>query len=450
MRKWYKKRGGYVKLPRVPWIKRPTWYRQPPRRYDPYKPRPWHLPIPEETLPPLPEWAQKEIEKSKVKSAIGKKHRIKRVTTIPMTPDQKKLLETTKPKKSRVKKVQSPKGASSWNKKKFTQLESQKQEQTGQEMPRLRQKYRVRTPRAVFRGRRPRVPLRRNLRVKRPVRRKSMITVKPMGVGTTVSSYREPVRYRNFRRKVMLLSPKQRQLFTDGVRLEWDYKKQGIVSLPYQTRSDILTWVNNIPSYNDSTVAYLRNVTSQLVISNQSNANCFVYIYNYICKRDCAQTIIQEIDAGLLDIFTGTSVTSETYGVTPGLASVTTNLFYRIPKCTRIELGAGRTHIHNQTFEYNKMWNNQLYPESTSQHYGGWTKGALIICKGEPVNDVSVKTRVVPSSGAIDIVRRDVITYYYGEPKTQKLEYTSGFYTGSITENIMEAETDQASTVEKA
>lgn len=452
MRKWYKKRGGYVYLPRIPWIKRPTWYRQPPRRYDPYKPRPWHLPIIEEPLPPLPEWAQKEIEKSKVKSAIGKKHRIKRVTTIPMTPDQKKLLETTKPKKSRKKRVQSPKGALPTRNPRTTQLESQEQttqQEIGQEMPRVRQKYRVRTPRAVFRGRRPRTVLRRNLRPRRPKNR-MMQSVKPTGAGSTYSYYREPVRYRNFRRKMMLLSPKQRQFFTQGERCEWVYRNQGIINFVYQDRGDILTWMNNIPSFGDATVAFLRNMNSELTFSNQSNANCFIYIYNYQFKRDCNQSMEELIDAGLNDVFTGVKPTSQTYGITPSLASTTTKLFFRITKVTKIELGAGRSHVHNQQFEWNKMWNNQLYPEVNLNNYGGWTKGAYIIMKGEPVNDITDKTKVVPSSGAVDIVRRDVLTYYYAEPKAQTLEYIVGLPTGDITENIMESATDQASALEKA
>jgi len=370
------------------------------------------------------------------------------VTTVPLTSDQKKLLEVTKPKSSRNKRVQSPKGAQPWNKKKFTQLESQQNEITrdnGQDMPRVR--YRKRTVRAVFRGRRPRVPLRRNLRPRRPKR--TMMRVKPMGTGTTRSFYKQPVRYKSFRRKIMTLSPRQTQMYTTGQRVTWSYREQGYYEFMMATKPDMLTILNNIPSFSDLTTMFVKNCIVERYISNQSNANAYIKIYEIEYKRSTQTSPSGLINAGLTDLAAGATVT--TYGVTPNMGWPAWNPFIRIKRMYNVELGAGRTHKHVSAYEFNKEWNQEIYAESAStDNLSGWTRGVFILAHGEPVNDVTTKTKVVPSSGAIDLVTKQVWNYYYGTPSKPALEYFTNLPTGTITENIMEADTDAPSVVEVA
>jgi len=325
-------------------------------------------------------------------------------------------------------------------------------------MPRLRRRYRVRTPRAVFRGRRPRVPLRRNLRPRRKSGMRSM-SVKPIGTGTTMSVYRERAKYRSFRSRVAKLSPRQQQLETIGTRTEWNYSKQGRANFSTMTKQQLLTITNNIPGYSDSTRWFLKDGYDEFFISNQSNANAYIRIYHYWVRRDIDVSITALMDRGLSDIATGsgTTPTADDYGVSPSMSSLTVSPFFRLAKQYFVELAAGRTHKHTARYVWNKEYNQEIYRESlgttvtTDQaKLAGWTRVVLMLMHGEPVNDASDDNIVVPSSGAIDIVRRRVINYYYGEPVSPGIEFINSLATTNVTENIMEAATDQASTVEKA
>ena len=111
MRKWYKRRGGFIYLPRIPWGQRPKWYRK-IKRFDPYEQPEFHVP------PEVPwQWTPREktmeriMEEQAKNDSIPGKYRVRKVTTVPLTSDQKKLLEVTKPKSDRRKKEQAPKGA---------------------------------------------------------------------------------------------------------------------------------------------------------------------------------------------------------------------------------------------------------------------------------------------------------------------------------------------------
>lgn len=458
MRKWYNKRGGYVYLPRVPWIKRPTWYTQPPKTYDPYKPRPWHLPIPIDELPST-EKAEELLERARVKESISRKHRVKRITTVPLTPDQKKLLEISEPERSRKKQVQSPKAVRPTRNRRTTQIESPKQENNniGEEMPRAKRKYRVRVPRAVYRGRISRTVLRRNLRPRRRMMKSTR--VRPMGSGTTFSIYRERAKYRSFRRRVMTLSPRQQIVSTNGSRTEWSYSQQGRANFTVCNKPQMLDITNNISGFNDTTRLFLKNGTDEFMLSNQSNANAYIRIYHFWCRRDTDSNISTLMDRALADIAlaSGTTPTVDSYGTTPFMASSTVAPFFKFIKSYYIELGAGRSHRHFCKYSWNKEWNQQIYTESlgstvagTQSKLAGWTKVVFMLMHGEPVNDVNDKTKVVPSSGAVDIVRKLTLNYYYGQPTNPTLEYVTSFVTTGVTENIMEADTDQASVVEKA
>lgn len=461
MRRWYKKRGGYVKLPRIPWGQRPSWYVKPRPRTTPiFRPPSYTKYVNTEAYNELLDKIEENKYKEFTKNSIKRKHGVKRVVTVPLTPDQKKLLEVTTPKSLRKKKVQSSKDASSWNKKKFTQLESQSQEtnQTGEDMPRLRQRYRIRTPKGVFRGKRPRTVLRRNLR---PRRRKmsSMVRVKPMGSGTTFSYYKERSKYRSFRKRVAVLSPRQMQVTTVGSRIEWTYSKQGRANFNLMHKQDINTIVNNIPGYNDATRFFLKDATDEYYMSNQSNANAYIRIYHFWVRRDVDTTISALMDRAMSDINIsgGTLATTDNYGITPFMASPVIAPFFKFVKSYLIELGAGRSHRHYCKYSWNKEWNQEIYAEglgSTAQDVqsklAGWSRCVFMLMHGEPVNDVTTKNTVVPSGGAIDIVRKTITNYYYGEPTKPLMEFLTSLPTTGVTENVMEAETDQASTVERA
>jgi len=261
-----------------------------------------------------------------------------------------------------------------------------------------------------------------------------------MGQGTTFSVYRERKR-KSFRSRVMRLAPLQSQLFTDGYRLINNYSEQSTKIFKMLDYSDISTTINNITGYGDATKIFYESGSHELFISNQALTNAFIRIYHFVYRRDSAKTPGTLITNGLADIYTGTAPTVTTYGVTPTM-SPAFNAYIKIKRTYFIELGAGRTHMHKAYYQWNKEFNNEITAEgagtTSDQAYAGWTKGMLLVLHGEPVNDVETKDKVVPSSGAIDIVFRERINYRYADPIQNKLEYITNLASTGVTENVMD------------
>lgn len=403
MRKWYRRRGGWIpRVPRTPWIKRRGPLALPPVPVQP----------PVRTIPiPMP----KPTPVGRGRGTIQERE--------------------TAPKTEYV---------------------------TGPTVrPQTQTKMRTKTRRWVP----PKIRLRRDPwqtfpgRPQKRKRKGKQVRVKPMGTGTSFSSYRERAKYRSFRSRVAKLSPRQQQLETDGVRTTWDYSKQGRTNFSVMSKQHLLSITNNIPGYSDSTRWFLKDGYDEFFMSNQSNANCYIRIYHYYVRRDIDISITALMDRGLSDIVTGTGTTptADNYGVTPSMSAVTVSPFFRLAKSYFVELAAGRTHKHTCKYVWNKEYNQEIYRESlgstvsTEQSkLAGWTRVILFLMHGEPVNDISDKSKVVPSSGAIDIVRKRYVNYYYGEPVSPGIEYINNLPLTGVTENVMESATDEASAVEKA
>nr|QXP07683.1 MAG: putative capsid protein [Arizlama virus] len=384
-KKFYKKRGGFIS--RVPWIKR--------------KPRmvPWEPPVPMQVPIRRPGPMQLPIP------VIPSQGRKTNIVTETETKPEPKPKPKTKPMARVLKKRRG-----------FTPL--------------------VRTIRRYLPTlKRPTFGRKRNAA--------SMVKVKPMGQGTTFSKYKER-RRKSFKRAVMRLAPLQSQLYTRGHRVTNNYSEQGTVTIKMLDYFDMLSIVNNIPSYSDATKFFMESGSHELFISNQALTNCYIRLYHFVYRRDTVKNPAALLTSGLQDIYTGTAPTVNTYGITP-TQSPAFNAFIKIKRVYFIELGAGRTHLHRANYQFNKEWNNEILAEGSSSSddmsYGGWTKGIFLLMHGEPVNDITTKTKVVPSSGAIDIVQRERINYRYADPTVPMIEYSSALDLSGITENVMDPAT---------
>jgi len=428
MRKWYKKRGGYVKLPRIPWTKRPSWYRKPPVRFNPYKPKPWHLPMPNNEPPPMPEWAQKKLEKSKVKSAIKKKHRVKRVTTIAMSSDQKKLLEMTKPKQSRKKNVQSPKGARPTRERRTTQLESQKQNNSKQisadKMPRRKRRMTKR----MFRAKRPVTRLKRWLRPLRKRTKARMPMIQSGGRGATFSSFYSKKKFKKNKRKYVLSTyPWNKRVEVKSFKVTSTFGSQAVFGdskLEWLTLSDMANLASMLTTANKTATFLVESVKAEIMISNMSKATVYVDIYEYSYRKDSDNDISNLFTNGLQDAYGSTAVDRSTLFMTPFMSPRLTSAI-KIDSVKRIELSQGASHIHKSVRKINRIWNEEDRYFSSSERIADWTTGTMFIQRGEPVNSKTTTTDVSTSSTACDYIVKEETTMKFAEPLIKQLIYSN-------------------------
>lgn len=455
MRKWYKKRGGYVKLPRIPWGQRPSWYVKPRPRTTPiFRPPSYTKYVNTEAYNELLDKIEENKYKNFEKDAIIRKHRVKRVTTVPLTPEQRKLLEVTVPKSSRNKKVQSPKGASSWNKKKFTQLESQQQEQTnqiGQEMPRVRQRYRVRTPRGVFRGRRPRVPLRRNLRPRRP-RRRTMMTFN--GTGSTFSAFSRKLRASRYKRerdayRVLRTAPWNKYRKVSAARCYDSYSLQSAIVYTVMDETDMNLVKAMLPTTTDDSQILLKGTKQHFHLTNMQKSNVFVHIYECMYRKNSSKTLLELWSNGLADMIPTSPPTFRSYGMTPFMSQAFTQMV-KVQKVHTLELAQGRSHRHTSSYTYNRVFDFEEVSEQTDDYKQLWTRAVMFVFRGCPVNDQTTETTVVTAPTAVDIVTDKQIEFKYYVPYTRELAYNNTLALTGVTPVVMDIGSGEEETATSA
>lgn len=434
MRKWYKKRGGY--LPRIPWIKRPKWYRAPvpwAERVNPPRPE-FHVP------PEIPfTWDLEEKVMKRIKEQEAKRYKPTKVVTVPMSSDQKKLLETTEPSKSRKKQVQSPKGARPTRNPRTTQLESQQQQTTDQEMPRARQRYRTRTVRAVFRGRRPRVPLRRNLRPRRP-RRRTMMSF--MGTGSTFSAFNRRLRASRYKRerdayRVLKNAPWNKYRKISGSRCYDTYSKQSAIVFPIMDETDMGLVKAMLPTTTDDSQILLKSTKQHFHLTNMQKSNVFVHIYECMYRKNSSKTLLELWNDGLADMITSSPPTFASFGLTPFISQAFTAMV-KVQKVHTIELAQGRSHRHTSSYTYNRVFDFEEVSEQTDDYKQLWTRAVMFVFRGCPVNDATTETTVVTAPTAVDIVNDKQIEFKYYLPYTRELSYNDNLPKTGVTPVVMD------------
>jgi len=286
------------------------------------------------------------------------------------------------------------------------------------------------------------------IRVRTPIRfgfgprkkKKGLTTrITPRGTGSTFSSYGTRARKMTFRRRVANMSPEQYKLNTQGIRVTCPYSKQGSLQTYAFTYADLDTTSNNVPGYNDTTKVLMKGMKKTVHMTNMAKSNVFIDIVEFTYRRTTTANFGHLWNAGLADQVAG--VDSATYGVTPFMSTALTQ-FIKINKIFTIELGAGRSHRHVSNYRMNKEFSRQQLAETATAggnaYMAGWTKGCVYILRGEPLNDQTTKTTVVPSSCAVDFVITEELRMYYGNPTNTTMEFSSSLATTGVTEWLMD------------
>lgn len=418
MRKWYKRRGGY--LPRIPWGQRPKWYRPivPFRvRVNPPKPE-FHLP------PEIPwQWEPREKAKKGIIERDSKKFKPKRVITVPLSSDQKKLLEINKPKLDKRKKVKPYKDTKSYKKKRLPgkQQESQsnKTETTTGDMPRRKRRMTKR----MFRANRPVTRLKRWLR---PPRGKKKLTKKVIrrGTGSTFSSFYSKKRYKKNKYKYVISTfPWQKILEVKSDKITSDFNEQGVrgglVCLDRFFISDRME--PELPASDRTGAILIDKVECTAQFSNMSKASVIVDIIEYHYRKDSGISITALWDNGLGQVATG--INKSSLGATVFMSPHLTQAV-KIDRIHTVELGQGQSHMHKVKRKYNRIFNLEDMESGSDNFMSDWTFGTMFVQRGEPINGKDTQTTVVNTSAtAVDYVVHTTTTYKYALPLRKALKY---------------------------
>jgi len=268
-------------------------------------------------------------------------------------------------------------------------------------------------------------------------------------------------RFNRFKKRVYQVSPPQTIWKTIPNRGDGEYGKQMFYTgtdwtcMNKTELADIKAKVlAQVASTDDSSEIYIKDKKMTIHMSNMESTNILVQIYHYKCKRDENQGPGAMVDNGIADLYGATTYTKETYGITPFQSAVFCKT-YTVQKVYALELGAGRSHIHQIRWKIDKMLDVGVLTETDSDTawMAGWTQGIFIIARGEPVNDnvtTPVDASVTPSPTALDFVTTSKATYHFGMPTRKIMSVTQSLATSGLTLTQMNEATGAETNVTEA
>lgn len=187
---------------------------------------------------------------------------------------------------------------------------------------------------------------------------------------------------------------------------------------------------------------WLRRSQLTLLMTNNTNANVFVEIWEGYYRRTCANdaTIMWRqglTDQGLTGPTGATTAPDVLYGMDP-LKSKLFTQFCRVTNVTSLELGEGRSHKHVSRYYANHKYNNELLQQyGTSYKYlSGMTRFIMPIYRGSPVNEKTNVALVSTSVVCIDQIVTMKHSFFYNTPNQYSM-FTSGTFPTLSTPSTM-------------
>lgn len=247
--------------------------------------------------------------------------------------------------------------------------------------------------------------------------------VKPTGEGATRSFYTNGRRLRKKLFGVSRLTPLQTRVYNSTARWTsisgrqafWSYE-----SLDNPNLDAIMNTMNYNVNFPISTrTLYLESVTLKYMLANTAASNVFVDIYNIEPRKDISDTPVNTWSLGLDDMATGQS--AAILGTTPYMSMRFTKA-YIIKKVTRIELAAGRTHLHTCKYNIGKAYSavdDSLY--GTDVFRKGYTHGLLFAAYSEPINNADVTPIVTTAPVSINVFASETQRFRYGDLETKDI-----------------------------
>lgn len=202
-----------------------------------------------------------------------------------------------------------------------------------------------------------------------------------------------------------------------GTRTSSSAGRQNLLSFGVFDRTDLETLVGKITS--DKTAKFIAlNCSYETAITNQSQVNARIWIYDIIPKRDKSGTASTYVypDLVMENSFNNQGGSASDYLI-PGVLPFSSDQWtqqYEVKKVTNFIMEPGSCHLHTCRFSPNKVVNRMIYEnDATYGMYKGITAFQMIMYHGFPDNDSTTKTAVTVAPVALDIVWKKEYRYSY-------------------------------------
>jgi len=172
--------------------------------------------------------------------------------------------------------------------------------------------------------------------------------------------------------------------------------------------------LNQFSSTNQTCKTIIESCTENSIIRNQNNNDCYLTLYDIVCRRDqyastsSEQTPFTSWANGNGDA--GASNMLYQVGTTP-FSSPQFTQYFKVVKVTHIILPAGGTHEHRVHYEPNRLISREV--ATISGFIRNLTHFTMAVQYGAPDNDSSVVTTVSIGSSTLDVVQTKQYKYTY-------------------------------------
>lgn len=279
--------------------------------------------------------------------------------------------------------------------------------------------------------------------------RKLNVQITPRQEGSSLSFYKKAWKTRLHRRILEKLTPERTHVTTTGVRLEGATGRQVAHSVPQfwcPTISNIFAnLVDNASSVTQE--VYLKGIEQEYMLSNATNVNMFIKIYECTARNDFLSTTnstgaytgynVAEaagaFDQGIKETNSGLDATW--LGVTPFTSKLFTSM-YNVDKVINIELAPGRCHKHQSTFRPRALVKEPR--TSRNSLIKGLTRAVMIVAWCGPVNDNTTDTQVSTGKPALNIVLKQSITTQFLNPQGDAITLVNSL--GTVTNGVVMSE----------
>ena len=277
---------------------------------------------------------------------------------------------------------------------------------------------------------------------KRRMSNMSMIKVRNDGIGRTYDTYYEGVN--SFQRRMLKrYSSGAMNTYQQIVPKQIGYSNtaQGSNTFSIFSSSDLYFALQSVTQQPTSAAGSITNTkrsffgtyTSELLMTNSSNAQMEVDIYFFKCIRDCGASTNTLWFSGLLDESNQTTTQYATYWNANPLDSQSLRSFWKCKKIIRNILQPGQVHCQKVTVHKNCPLNNETInsQNSSANYLRGWSYDILIVARGIPCSATG-NSGVSTTTGNLDVVQSETYKFKYisDNDANYSLSYTANFGTG--------------------
>lgn len=167
--------------------------------------------------------------------------------------------------------------------------------------------------------------------------------------------------------------------------------------------------VGNAAGGAQSTKTAFHSVHSECMMTNQSNTNCRMTIYDVICRKDTDATVTDPttaISTAYNDIVNGAASNAICVGSTPFSMPRFTE-YFKVEQVTSVTLSPGACHVHKVHIALNKLISKTISVRIAGSGVQGITRYSFVRFHGSPQNDITTQTQVSTSQVSIDWVNSE-------------------------------------------